>query len=605
MKTLPIKRPLKKSLYLLIFVLLGFTLSCSAIRKWNSNREAPVHQLVVLHTNDTHGHPVKFFNYPIPNVGGLPARATLVKQIRKENKNVLVLDAGDLNTGRAESNLFKAKPDIEGYNYIGYDAMALGNHEFDNPVNVLKWQMRLACFPFLSANVKTRNGEYLAQPYIIKKFDGFRVAIFGLTTKETEITGDPNHIKDLVFEEEIEVARKLVPELEKEADVVIALVHMGIYPSYRRGSKRLASEVSGIDLIVDGHTHTKLDSPILVKSLGSDHKTLIVQAWKWGLVIGKVDLLIRKKKVMDFRFQAIPINLKTVEKKSDGTGVYHFIGEEIEEDKELIKLLQPYLNEVDSVLSEVIGYAEETFLHDNVLIRETALGDIIADSMLWYTKEMDVDFAIQNGGGIRTALPEGKITRKLIYEILPFDDSVIVLNLKGSDVRSLFDYIATISGGSGAFPQVSKGLSFTINHAAGKCESILINGNPIDSNRIYKVATNSFLACGGDGYRMFLNAVDKYDSSVFQRDVLIDYIKHLGGRIRPKVRGSIKITNQERYSSLTGEKTSTTTESSKISPLCFTPPGIDQLAPASASNFSSPMVIISRPETTYPVCSWG
>jgi len=543
------KRQVKHGVYYLALALLGFFVACGTIREHDPNANSPVHKLVVLHTNDTHGHPVKFFKYPAPDVGGLPARATLIGQIRAKNRNVLVLDAGDLNTGRVESNFFKAKPDIEGFNYIGYDAMAVGNHEFDNPVCVLRDQMELAQFPFLSANVKTRDGKYLARPYIIKRFGKLKVAIFGLTTKETETTGNPEHIKDLIFEDEVEVAKKLVPMLKKEADVVIALVHMGIYPFCTKGSKWLASEVSGIDLIVDGHTHTRLDYPIIIKSTGSDHKTIIVQAWKWGLVLGRVDLWIQNRKVKDFKFGTIPVNLKTVEKKQDGTKAYHFIGKEIEEDQRLLRLFQPYLDKVESLLSEVIGHAEGTFLAKGLRTRETALGDMVADSILWFTRHLGVDFAIQNGGGIRTDLPKGRITRGLIHEILPFDNSVVVLTMKGSDVLSFFDYIATICRGRGAFPQVSGGLRFTISYAAGKCEDILINGKPVDPDRMYKIATNSYLANGGDGYKVFLKAIDRFESSMFQRDVLIEYIKSLGGRIRPEVKGRIKVsTDQEVYS---------------------------------------------------------
>jgi len=526
---------------LLILMLLVLSLSCGTTKELKLDRESFVYKLVIVHTNDTHGHPLKFFKHPAPDVGGLPARASLVRQIRKENENVLVLDAGDLNTGRAESTFFKAKPDIDGYNCIGYDAMVLGNHEFDNSTEVLEWQMSLAHFPFLSANVKTKDGEYLTRRYIIKRFHGFKVAIFGLTTRETILIGNPKYIKDLIFEDEIEVARKLVPELKKKADLVIALVHMGIYQSFREGSRRLASEVDGIDLIVDGHTHTKLDSPIFVKKFGSDHKTLIVQAWKWGLVVGRVDLWIRNKRVIDYKFEAIPINLKTEEKRPDGSKVYSFIDKEIEEDKGLLYILQPYIDKVASRLSEVIGHAEEIFYYKDTKNKETALGNIIADSMLWYTKKMGVDFAIQNGGGIRADLPKGRITMKSIYEVLPFDNSVVVLTLNGSDVQSLFDYIATISFGKGAFPQVSEGLSFTINRVTGKCQDILINGQPIYQFRNYRIATNSYLAGGGDGFKMFLNAIYSYDTSKFQKDVFIEYIKHLGGSIRPKIRGRIDL----------------------------------------------------------------
>ncbi|MGE5607468.1 MAG: metallophosphoesterase, partial [Bacteroidota bacterium] len=150
----------------------------------NAGATAPqTTELVILHTNDTHGHPLKFFDNPAPDVGGLPARATLVQQIRSQYQNVLLLDAGDFNTGRPESNFFKAEPEIIGYNYTGYDAVTLGNHEFDNSPEVLANQMKSAKFPFLATNVKNAAGKNIAKPYIIKKYKGFKVAIFGLTTK--------------------------------------------------------------------------------------------------------------------------------------------------------------------------------------------------------------------------------------------------------------------------------------------------------------------------------------------------------------------------------------------------------------------------------------
>jgi 5'-nucleotidase/UDP-sugar diphosphatase len=469
-----------------------------------------------------------------------------VREIRSKNPNVLVLDAGDLNTGGAESDFFKAEPDILGYNYIGYDAMALGNHEFDNPIEVLKEQMAKARFPFLSANIRTRDGNYLGIPYIIKQFDGFKVAVLGLTTKETQTTGNPKHIKEILFEDEIGVAKKLVPVLRKQADIVIALTHLGVYRGYDRGSKRLATQVKGIDLIVDGNTNTKLDAPIIINAPNSDHRTLIVEAWHWGLVLGRIDLWIRDRKVIDFKMELIPINLKRIVKKSDGASEYHFIGKEIKEDQELLKLLQPYVDKVEAFLSERIGYAERTFWNREERNRETALGDLVADSILWYMRKFNPDFAFENGGAIRAALPEGPIRKKTIFDVLPFDSTAVVLSLKGDDVQALFDYVATVQPGNGAFPQVSDGISFTINRVTGKCENILIDGKPIDPDKTYKIVTNSYLGSGGDGYKVFLKAADRFDSSTFQRDILVEYIKHLGGDIRPEIKGRITVIDQSK-----------------------------------------------------------
>lgn len=538
-------RPLRSLFLVLVVVALGLGAACVEPRPQG---EAPRHHLVVLHTNDSHGHPVRFVYSEAPDVGGLPARATLVRRVREENENVLVLDAGDFNTGRAESTFFKARPDLEEYNAIGYDALTLGNHEFDNPRETLEEQMALARFPFLSANIKTRDGRYLAEPYVIKEFTGFKVAIFGLTTKDTERIGNPEHIKDLLFQDEITVAKKLVPKLRRKADLVIALVHLGIYDSPGRGSKRLASQVAGIDLIVDGHSHTRLDAPISVKHGASDWTTPIVQAWQWGLVVGRVDLRFGGGRATNLTFQAIPVNLKTVDKAPDGSGKQSPVEEEIPEDPMLVAALQDYVAKVDALLSETVGRAAATLSSKDGRSQETPLGDLVADATLWYTRHLEVDFAFQNSGGIRTDLPRGEISRKAIYEVLPFDNTVVVLTLKGSDLEALFHHITRLPEGAGGFPQVSDGVSFTINRVTGRCEDFRIKGRALDPARTYRIATNSYLAAGGDGYRMFLNAVDRYDSLSFLRDVFADYLKHLGGVVTPAVGRRITvITNSQTY----------------------------------------------------------
>lgn len=501
-------------------------------------------ELVILHTNDTHGHPMKFFDNPAPDVGGLPARATLVQQIRSQYQNVLLLDAGDFNTGRPESNFFKAEPEMIGYNYIGYDAVVLGNHEFDNSPETLANQMKTAKFTFLSANIKDSTGKYIAKPYTIKKYKGFKVAIFGLTTKTSEIVGNPENIKNLVFEDEVKTAQRLVPELRKKADIVIALVHMGIDPTDESGSKKLAKMVPGIDLIVDGHSHTQLNEPLFINNIP------IVQTKCWGLYLGKGVMTVENKKVIGFKWELVPVNLKEKVKKPDGSSELKFIGAEIKEDQALLNLLKPYTEKVDKVLSEVIGTAEALFPQGTVRKEETALGNLVADSMLWQTRNLNTDFAIQNGGGIRADLPAGTITKKTIYEILPFDNSVVVVTIKGAELIPLFDFIATTPG-KGAFPQVSDGVSFSINPTTGKCEDILIKGKPIDPEKVYRIATNSFMAIGGDGYQAFTKAIDRYDTSVFQRDTCIEYLIQLGGKIKPGLKNRIKFIQNAPVSQLT------------------------------------------------------
>lgn len=498
------------------------------------------HELHIMHTNDHHGHPVAFYNYPAPDQGGLPAQATLMRTIRAENENVLVLSAGDVNTGRPESNFFDAEPDFIGHNYIGYDAMAMGNHEFDPKPEIMQQQIEWSEFPWLCANVVKKDGSYIdnVKPYIIKDYGEFKVAIFGLMTSETAQSGNPAHIKGYTFRDEVEVASELVPKLEKQADIVVGLFHIGLYDSVDEGSKRVAANVPGIDVIIDGHTHTKTDEPVWVENRTSGKEVPILMANQWGLHVGHIDLKFLNGEVTDLGFELIPVNVKT----SDGDD-FKFVGEELKKDETLKARLQPFVDKVDEVLNEEIGTASAPFLNENTRREETAIGDMVADSMLWYANKMNLgaDFAFQNGGGIRTDIPEGTIRKETIYEVLPFDNTVMTVTLKGSDVIDLFERTPeTVT--HGAMPQVSEGVSFVINTQNGTISELTINGEPIDPDKEYTIATNSYLAAGGDGYAMFTDMVSQYDTSMMQRDVFIEYVaQEKNGTISPEVHDRIEI----------------------------------------------------------------
>ena len=486
-------------------------------------------KIAVLHVNDTHGHPIAFANSPHVAVGGLPAMAMLVGQTRAEYDNVLVLDAGDYNTGLSESNFFKAEPDIIGRNMIGFDAVALGNHEFDNEISVLEAQKALAEFPLISANVKTKDGAYVADaPYIVKNFQGVKVGVFGLITKETETVGNPAIVKDLVFADEIETAKEMVKVLreQEKVDVVIALVHLGMDDVYAPGSKGLAAAVTGIDLIVDGHSHTLPAAPVVVNG------TPIVQAGQWGMYVGKGVLTVKDGKVAGFDWEAVSINHNDKAKQP--------VGPQFEQHPLIQPVLSDYADRVEGMLKEKIGVAAAAFPNAMTRKAETAIGDLVTDAMKFITKAQGVDFAMNNGGGIRADLPAGDVTLKSIYTVLPFDNSVTVIKLKGTDVQAMFDYIATTIG-KGAYAQVSDGVSYTINVKAGKCENILIGGQPLDPAKVYTIATNSYLATGGDGYAMFKNALSSYETSMFQRDALIAYVRQLGKDLAPVIAGRVTI----------------------------------------------------------------
>lgn len=519
-----------------LFLILLFVSSCATGPALERGAE-PVHHLVILHTNDHHGHPLKFPYGQSPAAGGIPARATLVGEIRKDHPNVLLLDAGDLNTGRAESNLFKARPDIEGYNALGYDAMAIGNHEFDNPVETLRQQMQIARFPFLSANIRTRDGSPLAEPHVIKEFSGFKVAVFGLTLRETPTLANPFHLRDLEFLDEIKTAEALVPALRKEADLVVALAHLGIFDTPQRGSRRLASRVSGIDVIVDGHTHTRLDRPLLVRN-PSGGDTLIVQAWKWGLVLGRLDLWIQGGRIRDHRYKAIPINLNEGRVSHSPRGPPE---PAVAEDPALLALLQPYEAKADALLSETIGFAEDPHSSRKARSGESPIGNLVADSMQWLASRWGADFSLLNGGAIRGDLARGPVSLRSVYDLIPFENSIVLVTLEGAEVGRLFDFMASIPEGSGAFPQLSNEVRCILNRSATKAESVLISGKAIEKGRKYRIAVPSFLAGGGDRYTFFPQASERVDTRTPMQPNLIEYIRSMGGRLNPQVEGRIVI----------------------------------------------------------------
>ncbi len=479
------------------------------------------YQLVVLHTNDHHGSTLSR-----DGKGGLAERATFVSQVRQEAENVLLLDAGDLNTGMALSNMFNAEPDIKAYNAMGYVAAAFGNHEFDGTLAKLENQIAISDFEWLSANVK-KGKAYLGKPYIVKNYEGFRVGIFGLTTQRTKVTASPD--KSITFLDEIEVAKEMVNTLrnKEKCDIVILLGHCGDVQETedQETSLKIAQEVSGIDLIVDGHSHSFFAEP---KFVGS---TAVVTSNEWGKYVGKGILTIKDGKITEFDWE--PVEITTAAFPPDSA---------------VEALLAPYVEQANASLNDVVLHTTAEFEFGNKLTRyqEMALGDFIADSMASYLKQngIEVDFALTNGGGIRAKLPAGDVTREDILTVLPFENYVYVVSLRGEDLIKLFEFVGSINQGAGGFAQVSKEVRYTITYdenGHGSISGVTISGSEIDPQKTYKLATNDFMAKGGDGYEVLLNAVDKFNTSMLISNVVIDYAASLEDAITPSTDGRITV----------------------------------------------------------------
>jgi 5'-nucleotidase/UDP-sugar diphosphatase len=492
-------------------------------------REAgKTYELVVLHTNDHHGAIL-----PLGGRGGLAERATYVKGVRAANPQVLVIDAGDINTGPALSNMFAAEPDFLSYNLIGYDVGTFGNHEFDGKLDKLVTQMAQAKFPLISSNIKTSDGKFLgAGQYLIKDYEGFRVGLFGITTLRTQIIASPD--KSLTFINEIDAARAVVDVLRNEelVDIVIGITHIG---DIKEGpdhviSPELAAAVPGIDIIIDGHSHSFFEAP---KQVGGAY---IVSANEWGKYVGEGKLSVVDGKLARFDWKPVEIN-------NSDAAVFA-------PDSEVAALIAPYKEKGDLALKEVVGEAAAEFVFGNRLTRyqETELGNMVTDANVWYFRTVynqELDFAFHNGGNIRAALAKGPITQENILTILPFENYLYIVSLKGSDVIELFDFIGTVAQGAGGFPQFSKEVRYTIDKTAGQEKGVIkdltIGGAPVDPNKIYRFCTNDYLYGGGDGYVALTKSENPFNTSLLLSYVTIEYIKAQGGVISPTLDGRLTV----------------------------------------------------------------
>ncbi|MFL5786248.1 MAG: bifunctional UDP-sugar hydrolase/5'-nucleotidase [Bacteriovoracaceae bacterium] len=482
---------------LLTSALLVFAISSCA----SAYTKGKTYRLTILHTNDHHGH---FF----PNKDGeygLAARATLIKQIRdevrKDGGHVLLLDAGDANTGTPQSDMLDAEPDFKGMGKLGYDAMAIGNHEFDNSLATIFKQRTWAGFPFLSANIYYKNTSRRVFPsHIEKKFDGLKVTIFGLTTEDTPIKSNPIYNKGLRFTPVVDEAKKIVPHLKKETDVLIAVTHAGHYVDGDHGANapgdvEISRAVKGIDLIVGGHTHAALFSA------DNQNGTIIVQAGDWGKYLGRVDLEIVDGKVTLKEYKLIPINLLSSAGK-------------IAQDPSMAEFLTPFKTRGDAALQMELGTSEVELVGDRFVVRfqETNLGNLIAEA---YRQKFKADFAITNSGGVRATIPAGKITLESLMTVLPFGNEVGVAKMTGAEIEKFFTYVIhtlapkpgdTVAGG--AYPQLAN-IEMTANRSQKTISNIRIGGEPIEANKTYTVAVPKFVAAdGGDGFPKMPNFTD-------------------------------------------------------------------------------------------------
>lgn len=465
-------------------------------------------ELIIFHTNDMHSR-IQDSDDRGESIG-LAEMAAAVKEVKSKNPATLWFDAGDTFHGMPIITISKGENLVPLLNAAGLDAMTAGNHDFNYGSAHLEKLAKKLKFPLLDANVvRKKNGKPVFKPYKIFKLNGIKVGVFGLSTPETAFKTNPKNVTEVEFKNPVEVSKEMIKQLRPKCDVLIAIMHMGVDASSEFTSERIARETDGIDLIVDGHSHTALPEGIRVKD------TLIVQANCYEHFLGRATIEVENHKIISKKAELLDADdIKAIAPVPD---------------KKILADLKIANDNAEELLNEVVAHSDKELSSERVLVRrnESELGNISADALRWMAKS---DIAIINGGGLRADLPKGDVRRRDIMSIFPFGNTLRVAEIKGAAIRQMLEhsveyYPATFGG----FLNVSN-MTFSYDPtqpAKHRVKEISIGGEPLDENKTYTIALLDFQTAGGDGYTMLtgLKIVGEFGTC---DEVLADYINQVG-----------------------------------------------------------------------------
>lgn len=506
-----------------------------------AEQQSDVKKLVVLHTNDHHGR----FWHNDKGEYGMAARKTLLDKLRAQaqakGQQVILLSGGDINTGVPESDMQMAEPDFKGMSLLGYDAMAIGNHEFDNPISVLAKQHEWANFPLLSANIIDKEtGDYAYQATSIIQKGDISIALVGLTTTDTQVIGNPEYISHLSFTNPVIATKKALSEIRAKAnpDITIAVTHMGHFSDAKHGINApgdvtLARGMAQgeLDVIIGGHSQ----EPVCMAQENqavSDYQpgdsctpdkqngTWIMQAHEWGKYVGKAEFEITKQDVKLVSYQLIPVNLIDASAKQSDDKQEKFVGGELEKDASIYQFLLPYQQKGEGQILTPIGSINGKLQGDRSVVRyqQTNLGRLIAAAQM---AKVNADFGIISSGGIRNSIDAGGVNYKQVLSVHPFKNRIIYVDMSGKEVAQYLATIAKFPPDSGAYTQFY-GVSLHVEN--GHVSDIRIQGQAIKPNKQYRFSINSYNAAGGDGYPKLLNHPGYVATNYIDAEVLKEFI---------------------------------------------------------------------------------
>jgi 2',3'-cyclic-nucleotide 2'-phosphodiesterase (5'-nucleotidase family) len=498
-------------------------------------------QVVILSTTDLHGniYPIDYYTNK-PDGRGLAKLATAIKQARKDNPNLLLLDSGDTIQGTPleyihnKRNNTPPDPMMLSMNALKYDAMAIGNHEYNFGRAVLEKARREANFPWLSANTyKSGTNETAYDPYIVKEVNGVRVGILGLTTPGIPNWENPQNYSGLEFHETVGEAKKWVPVLrEKErVDLVVISMHMGIEEDLKTGEQNpsnvpnenaavtIAREVPGVDVILMGHTHREVPSLFI-------NGVLLTQANYWGKHLARVDVYLEKS---GERWRVVAKASRTIP-----------MDERVKPDEEILALAKPYDEETQSWLGRVIGESGAELTAEGARFQDSAILDLIQRVQLEAGK---ADVSMTALFNAQARIPKGPVTVRDIAGLYIYENTLVTIEVTGQQVKDALEHSAKyfLPYVAGKKPSdlvddkipsfnfdIAEGVSYDLDitkPVGSRIQNLRFKGKPVLPTQRLKLVTNNYRVNGGGGYSMYKNAPVVYKSSEEIRELIIDWVE--------------------------------------------------------------------------------
>lgn len=484
------------------------------------------YSLTILHTNDFHARfePISKYdsgcsaesNAEGECFGGTARLTTAIAEARARSNNSILVDGGDQFQGTLFYTYYKGAMAAEFMNKLGYDAMTVGNHEFDDGPEVLRGFMDTINFPILMSNAdvsgETLLAGELAKSTVIER-GGEKIGLIGLTPQNTDELASPGD--NVIFTDPVNAVQGEVDALTAAGvNKIIVLSHSGYIVD-----QRVAAETTGVDVIVGGHSNTLLSNvsdraagpyPTMVGS------TAIVSAYAYGKFLGELN-----------------VTFDDAGNITEATGEPITMDAAVAEDEATVARIAELAEPLDEIRNKVVANSQALIDGDRASCRavECSMGNLIADAMLDRVADQGVQIAIANGGGIRSSIDAGDVTMGEVLTVLPFQNTLSTFQVTGETVvAALENGVSQIEDGGGRFPQVA-GITFTVDasmEAGSRVSDVMVGGAPIDMAAVYSLVSNNFVRNGGDGYSMFKAAMNAYDFGPDLADVTAEYMAAQG-----------------------------------------------------------------------------